>query len=526
MKHCSGYVAASGLLGSAPTKADATQQEAKTGLNIYFGDLHNHNNVGYARGSLDRSFEIARSHLDFFTFTPHSYWHDIPTIEQNKHQKWLKGFEVTRKRWPDVQALNRSCHEPGKFITFPGYEWHSSEYGDFCIIFPTDDSPLTHFDRLRDLQEFAFERGALLIPHHPGYRQGNRGANPRFWDPRVTQLLEIYSEHGNAERDVGPYDYIRHSMGGRWTPNTLDAILKDGHRVGILASTDDHLGYPGAYGEGLAAIPASDLTRESLFDALRKRRVYGVTGDRIQLDFRVNGHLMGEEIAYTRKRTISAGVTGWDRVDRVELLKNNRVIHRDFPMDRQPPRDPWQRPLLIRVEFGWGPWASLEMPRTCDWEMNIELEAAKILDFQPCFQSGPLEENRRNRVTVKSETALKVNSYTSRRQAFAERPTNAVVLKVQAGPQSLLTIETTQPVEKIIKMKLTELLEVNDVIFTGPFPDESILVHRLVPIALAESSFTLTDESRGDTVDWYYLRVVQANGQLAWSSPIWVEKRA
>ena len=28
-------------------------------------------------------------------------------------------------------------------------------------------------------------------------------------------------------------------------------------------------------------------------------------------------------------------MTGWDQVDRVEVLKNNRVIHRDFPMDRQ-----------------------------------------------------------------------------------------------------------------------------------------------------------------------------------------------
>ncbi|UCE46776.1 MAG: twin-arginine translocation signal domain-containing protein, partial [Phycisphaerales bacterium] len=33
---------------------------------VYFGDLHNHSEVGYARGSLERAFEIAREHLDFF----------------------------------------------------------------------------------------------------------------------------------------------------------------------------------------------------------------------------------------------------------------------------------------------------------------------------------------------------------------------------------------------------------------------------------------------------------------------------
>ena len=39
------------------------------GYNIYFGDLHNHSEVGYARGSLVRAFEIARNHLDFLGFT-------------------------------------------------------------------------------------------------------------------------------------------------------------------------------------------------------------------------------------------------------------------------------------------------------------------------------------------------------------------------------------------------------------------------------------------------------------------------
>ncbi len=40
-------------------------------VTIYWGDLHNHNAVGYAQGSLARSFEIAREHLDFFAHTGH-----------------------------------------------------------------------------------------------------------------------------------------------------------------------------------------------------------------------------------------------------------------------------------------------------------------------------------------------------------------------------------------------------------------------------------------------------------------------
>ncbi len=57
--------------------APAPAQTAPAGLNVYFGDIHNHGNVGYAQGSLRRAFENARNHLDFFAYTPHAWWNDI-----------------------------------------------------------------------------------------------------------------------------------------------------------------------------------------------------------------------------------------------------------------------------------------------------------------------------------------------------------------------------------------------------------------------------------------------------------------
>ena len=44
---------------------------------ILYGDIHNHNAVGYGVGSLERAIDIARHHLDFFSFTGHSHWHDM-----------------------------------------------------------------------------------------------------------------------------------------------------------------------------------------------------------------------------------------------------------------------------------------------------------------------------------------------------------------------------------------------------------------------------------------------------------------
>ena len=39
-----------------------------------------------------------------------------------------------------------------------------------------------------------------------------------------------------------------------------------------------------------------------------------------------------------------------------------------------------------------------------------------------------------------------------------------------------------------------------------------------------EASFEFTDQEFGPGESWYYARVLQQDGQLAWSSPIWVKR--
>ena len=73
---------------------------------------------------------------------------------------------------------------------------------------------------------------------------------------------------------------------------------------------------------------------------------------------------------------------------------------------------------------------------------------------------------------------------------------------------------------------LKQLAESSDVLFTGPFTSESILLHRAVFADNYCTEFELTDERQTDKTDWYYVRVVQSNGSLAWSSPIWLEGRS
>ncbi len=513
-------------LTSQTASADAEPSQGDE-YKVYFGDLHNHNEVGYARGALERTFEIARNHLDFFAFTPHGYWNDIGHYENSIENKWLKGFDVTRDRWPEVLATVRRFNDPGKFVSIAGFEWHSTNLGDYHIIFPSVDiAEYARFDKLADFQRFAKKKGAIMIPHHPANRLGHRGANLAHLDPEVSPVIEMFSEWGNAEHDLAPSPYIRHSHGGRWTQNTLQHFLSQGYRLGVVASTDDHLGFPGGYREGLAAVYAKDLTTEGIFDALRNRRTYAVSGDRIGLDFRLNGRMMGSELPYVEKRELAVDVTGWDQVDRVEILKNNRVIHRDYPMDRVPDGNSWNQPVLLRFEYGWGPWAALGLTRVCDWKARIELEGGVLEDVQPCFQSGPLEEERRDRIVERSPRHIQLESHTALRQQFEDISTKAVVLKVRGTPETRVTVRLESPSNASLSQTFKQLAASNEMLYSGGYPTESAMLHPLVFHDSYHTSFKVPDRGDGKTADWYYARVVQANEQYAWSSPIWVDPKA
>ena len=86
-----------------------------------------------------------------------------------------------------------------------------------------------------------------------------------------------------------------------------------------------------------------------------------------------------------------------------------------------------------------------------------------------------------------------------------------------------LTITTREPEEKTVKLQLSDLLNGDEAFRVKK---NSLKVCRIIPGYNSRSSFSIDDDSSGKQTDWYYLRVIQKNGQLAWSSPVWVEKKA
>ena len=202
------------LLAGVQAESRAERDEDGSKYRLYWGDLHNHNAVGYGVGTLQRSIDLAREHLDFFAFTGHASWHDMPKMPGDRHMKWVNGFKAQADHWPKTRRLIREANGDD-FVAFLGYEWHSSRFGDHCMIFPKDQPELFLPDHVDKLLDFAEAGGALAVPHHVAYKQGWRGANFDYFRPGASPIVEIFSEHGCSEAVAAPQPYIRHSMGGR-----------------------------------------------------------------------------------------------------------------------------------------------------------------------------------------------------------------------------------------------------------------------------------------------------------------------
>ena len=117
------------------------------------------------------------------------------------------------------------------------------------------------------------------------------------------------------------------------------------------------------------------------------RRVYGVTGDRIQLDFTVNDCPMGSVVRTDGPPRIRAHVVSSQALDRIELLRNNRVVcthcHSgtwDVPQGESSVR------AKLKVECGWGPTPQYNFavgPK--GWKGELDVPDGRLLSVEPCF---------------------------------------------------------------------------------------------------------------------------------------------
>jgi hypothetical protein len=324
-------------------------------MNLYWGDVHSHCSISYGFGSLENALVAARGQLDFCSIVGHATWHDMPARTRRLEHTLdfhERGFRKLTENWDEVCRIVEAANRPQDFVTFHGYEMHSFKYGDYHYLSTSPDFPILEVYPPSELVAQLAPRPAIAIPHHIAYLEGYRGINWTAFSSEVSPVVEVYSQHGASMSDQGPYPYL-HAMGPRDSLSTVRAGMRRGYRFGYVASTDNHVGYPGSYGDGRMAVYAKDKTRKAIWDGILARRTYAVTGDKIAARFRVNGAEMGSEIEDSGPRQLELDLVASDSLDKIIVYKN-LVPWKVVCGESITPELGAPHRFKVRIEMGWG----------------------------------------------------------------------------------------------------------------------------------------------------------------------------
>lgn len=492
--------------------------KARFPYKVFWGEIHTHTSFSDGKRTPEEQVAIARTHLDFWAVADHAVV--ITAAQDAAGTKPESTMKRVRQYWSRTQRVMAKHNEPGKFVTFLAYEVSTTKEGDFNIYYLEDYRPIYTGNSIAEICEQIKNEKAIVIPHHSAYKVGRRGIPWQVVQSEFTPLVEIYSMHGSSESDEGLFPMTWQSMGPRETGGTVRRALDVGLKMGFIASSDDHKGYPGGYTLGLAAALAKDLTREGLWDAFTHRRTYAVTGDRIYLDFGINGSFMGEEIRMASKRQIRARIVGCDILDRLDLIKNGRIINR-FTNIQEPKREEkdGNYQVKFRLEWGWGGSANPEKrrknPVVTPWVGALSIKNGQLLSASPCFSNPPPNEIQ----SLTERECLWISTTDRESERYNRECTNSIIFEVKGKKSTLIKLELNSA---SLSFTLAQILEDSHVIFLGGMFDERIKVHQGVTSNQFSKDIKFVDSVAEKAVDYYYIRVIQANGQTAWSSPIWI----
>ncbi len=310
--------------------------QKETEHNLYWGEIHGHSSFSDGLESPQFYYEYARDKeaLDFSSLTDHDTWLD--------ERKWVK-----------IKRVNEEFYAEGKFVTLLGCEWSSAQfrdlegnlYGHKGVFYPGIEGSyyshlLTQYNTPTKLWKKIKEFGGISIAHHPAYAEREDsvwGTRWDYYDDKLQPLVEIYSKHGLSEVFGNPWPLFSQDP-----ERFVQKALARGHKLGFTGGTDTHISRPASnmpefrrgirYPKGgLTAVWAKELTRESIFNALKDRKCYATTGERIIIEFDLEGNSMGSIISRdslpdSSTINLHVFVAGTDRLEKVELIKNNQII--------------------------------------------------------------------------------------------------------------------------------------------------------------------------------------------------------
>ena len=459
----------------------------------YWADLHGQSEETIGTNSAEQYFRFAR---------------DRAFLDIASHQG--NDFQITDDFWQHLQQITRQMNRSGKFVAFPGWEWSGNTGlgGDRNVFFREEGGPIHRSSRALVSPEDSVDECAgtveelfdrmeacgheVMLAAHVGGRYADLARHREGLESAV----EVHSAWGTFE----------------WM---LEDAFSRGYRVAVVANSDGHKGRPGAswpgastfgsYG-GLTCVLAERLDRESVWEAYQQRRVYATTGARIQLAVNTtDGAAMGSVIECgSATPELDVQLCGTAPVERVEIRNGTRVLKTLRPYAKND--------LSDRFKVLWQGARVRGRGRAVVWDGGLTLTGNRIAGFmpinfhnpeQPCVQTGPAE------LTWQSMTTGGVAG---------------VIVEPARGTAGELRVETPLKQFKVALEKLT----LKGRTYRPEGLGLAISAYRLPPAnGPREMSFRFQprpdDLQPGDNP--LLVCVVQEDGHMAWSSPIYAVRK-
>ncbi|ELY57029.1 DUF3604 domain-containing protein [Natronolimnohabitans innermongolicus] len=466
---------------------------------LYWGDIHGQSGKTVGTGSIDEYFRFAREDA-LLDFSSHC----------------ANDFQVDEFYWREIKDAVERYHEPGEHVTLLANEWSANTVsgGDHNVYYRHTDEPLVASGSWQDGDGFRKHEGTypiealydryegrddvLIVPHQGGRPARLRDPDRDAIDADRTTLVEINSIWGVFE----------------WFGQEA---IERGYRVGFVCSSDDHTGRLGAarptnhfevdetaslqaadfnVSGGLMAASLSDLSRDELWDAMTERRVYGTTGERILLETALEDASMGESTtidAGTTALSFGVEVHGTAPIARVNLFDGSERVDTTDLTDGE-----------HLLEFTWSGARSKNRHKVQDASGGLSLSAGRIVDATAFGFDHPEQG-----LTGQTATTLEWDSTISGNY-------QGVRLALEAPEDAKVTYSVPFLSETVALGSLGD-----ETIIDAGGVDRQLAIRRVGEATARDVTleFDLSATDSGDHA--YYVRVVQTDGEMAWSSPIY-----
>ena len=456
----------------------------------YWGDLHGQSGETVGIGRIE----------DYMNFARNKAFLDVVCHQGND-------FQIKDSFWTHLNNVTAHWNEPGRFTTFPGYEWsgNTAVGGDRNVIFAEEGCAIrrcshalledqggidTDANTITQLYQALRESGDdTVIFAHVGGRYADIHIDH---DPALETAVEIHS-------DWGTFEWIARDS------------FRLGRRIGIVANSDGHKGRPGAsypgisefgaYG-GLTCFLATDNSRGALMDAIRQRHHYATTGCRLHLDVKSPDtsatSMMGDIVTTDEKSApLSVGIDAHAGIESVELRNGEEVVEtlRGYKTED----------LGKRIRITWSGAEYRGRGRNTLWRGVIDVEGADIVSATPINRWNPerLFEQR-------GSAQLAFESVTTGNFAGVDLHLSST--------DATVTLRTNHGDTEV---RVTDMLVAPHMVDCGGL-DRMLTISRLpdmkLPTTLAFEREVTLHEDRDSPI---WVCVTTEDGHRAWSSPIY-----